>query len=182
MPNNTTSRSLHDLGLAAWFGGTLANAVSLNPAAGATSNPKDAGAVTNVGWNRWTPVNAVAIGAHLIGSAGQLIGNKDRLTKQSGVATMAITKTSLTAVALAMTGWSRLLGHKVSADHHVAVIDGTTAHSDTPSEVAAAQRKLKIMQWAIPVVTGALVVVSAFAGEQQRPTSVAAGLLHRVTG
>ncbi len=30
---NTISRSLHDVGLAAWFGGTLANAVALNPAA-----------------------------------------------------------------------------------------------------------------------------------------------------
>ena len=29
---NFPSRSLHDLGLAAWFGGTLSNAVSLNRA------------------------------------------------------------------------------------------------------------------------------------------------------
>ena len=29
MARNTLSRSLHDVGLAAWFGGTLANAVSL---------------------------------------------------------------------------------------------------------------------------------------------------------
>ena len=34
MARNTLSRSLHDVGLAAWFGGTLANAVALNPAAG----------------------------------------------------------------------------------------------------------------------------------------------------
>jgi hypothetical protein len=31
MARDTLSRSLHDLGLAAWFGGTLANAVALNP-------------------------------------------------------------------------------------------------------------------------------------------------------
>ena len=29
MAQNTLSRSLHDLGLSAWFGGTLANAVAL---------------------------------------------------------------------------------------------------------------------------------------------------------
>ena len=34
MARSTLSRSMHDLGLAAWFGGTLANAVALNPAAG----------------------------------------------------------------------------------------------------------------------------------------------------
>ena len=33
MARNTLSRSLHDVGLSAWFGGTLANAVALNPAA-----------------------------------------------------------------------------------------------------------------------------------------------------
>ena len=34
MARNTLSRSLHDVGLSAWFGGTLANAVALNAAAG----------------------------------------------------------------------------------------------------------------------------------------------------
>jgi hypothetical protein len=32
---NTVARSLHDLGLAAWFGGSLMGAVGLNGAAGA---------------------------------------------------------------------------------------------------------------------------------------------------
>jgi hypothetical protein len=36
---NFPSRLLHDLGLAAWFGGTLANAVALNRAAGQASDP-----------------------------------------------------------------------------------------------------------------------------------------------
>ena len=33
MARNTLSRSLHDLGLSAWFGGTLANAVAPSAAA-----------------------------------------------------------------------------------------------------------------------------------------------------
>jgi len=49
---NTISRSLHDVGLAAWFGGTLANAVALNAAAGETRRLSDAGAVVNAGWDR----------------------------------------------------------------------------------------------------------------------------------
>jgi len=179
---NTVSRSLHDLGLAAWFGGTLANAVALNKAAGAASDPADAGAVANEGWNRWTPVNAGAIGAHLVGSVGQLAGNKNRLAGQKGVATMAVVKTALTAAALGVTGYSRVLGRKVAQQHKVAVADGTTPGSRTPAEVAGAQRQLTALQWAIPVLSGALVVVSAFAGEQQRPTSVLTGLLEKITG
>src|SRR3954469_9486760 len=114
MTRNTTSRSLHDLGLAAWFGGTLANAVALNSAAGATSNPADTGAVANAGWDRWTPVNAAAIGAHLVGSAGQLIGNRPRVARQQGAAGMSAVKTLLTAAALGVTAYSRVLGKVVS--------------------------------------------------------------------
>ena len=98
MAQNTLSRSLHDLGLSAWFGGTLANAVALNAAAGA-ARPTDAGAVANKGWDRWTPVNAAAIGAHLVGSVGQLAGNSRRVAAQDGVGSMALLKTGLTVAA-----------------------------------------------------------------------------------
>ena len=72
MARATLSHQLHDLGLAAWFGGTLANAVALNPAAAASGDPSRVGAVANAGWDRWTPVNAAAIGVHLAGAVGLL--------------------------------------------------------------------------------------------------------------
>src|SRR3954454_2033817 len=103
MARNTLTRSLHDVGLAAWFGGTLANAVALNPASSRASDPSSTGAVANVGWDRWTPVNAAAIGAHLAGSVGQLVGNKGRIAGQQGVASMSVAKTTLTAAALGAT-------------------------------------------------------------------------------
>ncbi len=46
---NLPSRVMQDVGLAAWFGGTLANAASLNRAAGATDRDRDTGRVTNAG-------------------------------------------------------------------------------------------------------------------------------------
>jgi hypothetical protein len=127
-----------------------------------------------------TPVNAAAIGAHLVGSVGQLVGNTDRLTAQQGVATMSIVKTSVTAVALAATGYSRILGKKVSQQHAVPAADGTTPTTQTPSDVAGAQKQLTVLQWAIPALTGALVVISAFAGEQQRPANVLSGITRRL--
>src|SRR3954453_48396 len=114
MARNTLSRSLHDVGLAAWFGGTLANAVALNAAAAEAGNDKAVGAVTNAGWNRWTPVNAAAIGAHLVGSVGQLAANNDRGAQQKGVAGMSAVKILLTAAALGLTAYSRSLGKVVS--------------------------------------------------------------------
>jgi hypothetical protein len=177
---NFPSRSLHDVGLAAWFGGTLANAVSLNRAAGETDRYSTAGRVTNAGWDAWTPVNAAAIGAHLVGAVGQLLGNRDRVAAQKGVAAMAVTKTVLTGAALGVTAYSRVLGRKVSQQTDVPVESGTDPAETTPPDVAKAQRQLKALQWAVPAITGAMIVVTAYAGEQQRPAAVKEGLLQRL--
>ncbi len=178
---NTISRALHDVGLAAWFGGTLGNAVALNPAAAEAGDASSTGQVANTGWDRWTPVNGAAIAVHLIGSVGQLAGNRSRLTAQAGVAPMALVKTGLTAAALGATAYSRTLGLKVSAHHSTPAQSGTTPDPSTPDDVAAAQKQLATMQWVIPALTGALVLVSAYAGEQQRPSEVRKGLAHRLT-
>jgi hypothetical protein len=136
--------------------------------------------VANTGWDRWTPVNAAAIGLHLAGSVSQLAANKGRIGTQEGVATMVAAKTALTAAALAATGYSRVLGRKVSAQKDVPVDAGDNPSFQTPEDVAAAQRQLKVLQWLIPALTGALVVVSALAGEQQRPSEVKKGLVGRL--
>jgi len=182
MSTNTVSRSLHDVGLAAWFGGTLANAVALNPAAAEAPGSAGTGAVANAGWDRWTPVNAAAIGAHLAGSIGQLGGNAARIKGQQGVGSMALAKTGLTVAALGVTAWSRALGRTVSKEGAVPAESGTEPAAATPPHVAAAQRKLKALQWVVPALTGGLVVISAYAGEQQRASAVGKGLVERVVG
>jgi hypothetical protein len=180
LATDTLSRSLHDVGLAAWFGGTLANAVSLNRAAAEADTANGTGRVTNTGWNRWTPINAAAIGAHLAGSVGELVGNRSRLAVQEGVGRTALAKTGLTVAALAATGYSRLLGRKVAEESSVPALAGTEPAASTPDEVAKAQRRLSVLQWAVPALTGALIVVSSLAGEQQRPEAVKKGILARL--
>ena len=177
MARNTLSRSLHDLGLSAWFGGTLANAVALNAAAAEAG--KDTGRVANAGWDRWTPVNALAIGAHLAGSVGQLAGNRGRVAKQEGVATMSAAKTLLTAAALGVTAYSRALGKKVDAAGNPSARSGTKPTKVTKAEVAQAMAQLDQLQWVIPALTGALVVVSSYAGEQQRASEVIKGVAQK---
>ncbi|MCW2580306.1 MAG: hypothetical protein JWR82_1907 [Blastococcus sp.] len=182
MARNTLSRSLHDLGLSAWFGGTLANAVALNAAAGEAGSDAATGRVANAGWDRWTPVNAAAIGAHLVGSVGQLRANKGRVAQQQGVAGMSALKTLLTAAALGATAYSRVLGQKVSSAGAVPSRSGTKASKRTKlarADVAAAQEQLDTLQWVIPALTGALVALSSYAGEQQRASEVAAGVSAR---
>jgi hypothetical protein len=182
MAKSTLSHSLHDLGLSAWFGGTLANAVALNRAASQAGDSSRVGAVANAGWDAWTPVNAVAIGAHLAGSVGMLARDAGRMSAQQGVGSMALLKTALTVGALGATGYSRILGRKVSKHADVPAESGTSPTAITPREVAAAQKQLRLLQWAVPAMTGALVVVSSFASEQMRPEEVRRGKVQRFIG
>jgi hypothetical protein len=178
--DNTVSRSLHDLGLAAWFGGSLMGAVGLNGAAADVEEPKQRLRVANAGWNRWTPVNLAGIAAHLAGGAVLLGANKGRVASQQGVAQATVVKTALTGAALAATAWSRALGAKLEAAGEVPVEGGTDPSGDTPEDVAKAQRQLKVLQWVIPALTGAVLVLNARMGEQQRPAQVSGGLLGRL--
>ncbi len=177
---NTVARSLHDVGLAAWFGGSLMGAIGLNGAAAEVDRKEQRARVANAGWNRWTPVNLAAIGAHLAGSLILTAGNKGRIAGQKNVATTAIAKTAVTAGALAATAYARALGQKVIAAGDVPVEGGTDPSATTPPEVADAQRKLSALQWAIPALTGTLLVMDALMGEQQRPSEASAGFVQRI--
>jgi hypothetical protein len=178
--DNTLSRSLHDVGLAAWFGGSLMGAVGLNGAAAQVEEPKQRLSVANAGWNRWTPVNLASVAAHLAGGAVLLAANKGRLASQQGVGRATVVKAALTGAALAATAWSRVLGAKLDEAGEVPVEGGTDPSVDTPQDVAKAQRQLKLLQWVIPALTGAVLVVNARMGEQQRPAQVTGGLFGRL--
>jgi hypothetical protein len=135
--------------------------------------------VANEGWNRWTPVNALAIGAHLVGSVGQLKANRGRVAQQQGVAGMSALKTLLTAAALGVTAYSRALGQKVNSADNPRARSGTKPTKLTKAEIAAAMEQLDRLQWVVPALTGALVVVSSYAGEQQRASEVIKGIAEK---
>src|SRR5215217_4542497 len=165
--NNFVVRSLHDLGLAAWFGGTLAGAVAVNGAATVIPDRAQRLRVANAGWARWTPVNLAAIGVHLVGATGLLLGNAGRVATQRGVGASTAAKTMLTAAALGVTAYSRALGKKLEQADGTPVEGGTDPAPDTPDDVAKTQRQLTVCQWAVPALTGGIVVLNALHGEQQ---------------
>lgn len=179
---HTVLRSMHDLGLAAWFGGSLMGAIGVNGAAAKVADARQRLPVASAGWAKWTPINAAAIGTHLIGAAGEMATESGRMAMQSGVGRMSALKTALTMAALAATGYSRMLGMKIEhAGSQPA--EGITEPSEaTPPDIAASQRKIKVLQWAIPALTGALIVVSTFAGEQQKAGPMMRGMFGRARG
>ena len=177
---NTLAHALHDIGLAAWFGGSLMGAVGVNGAAADVDDPRMRARVANAGWGRWTPFNAVAIGAHLAGGAMLLKANKGRIAAQKGVMANTNTKLVLTIGALGATAYSRILGQKMMNAGDVPLADATTPTVGTPMEVAKAQKQLAALQWAIPGLTGAIMASSALHEEQQRPAQVFGGVVRNL--
>jgi len=173
---NTIVRSLHDLGAAAWFGGSLMGAVGVNGAAATVRDPKDRAKTAAAGWAKWAPVSAAAIGAHLLGGGGLLYANRGRAKHQSGVTSNTVAKIALTGAALGATVYSGILGAKTAQGDGHSVDGATEPDASTPDDVAAAQTQLRYLQWALPVLTGAILVLGAQQGEQQRPGQILAGV------
>jgi hypothetical protein len=177
---NTVLRSMHDIGLAGWFGGSLMGAVGLNGAAAQAPDPAERLQIASAGWDRWGPVNLAAIGAHLAGAAGILVSEAPRVATQKGVGAMSVAKTALTAAALGATVYSRLAGKKMEKAGGAPAEGITEPAASTPGDVSGAQRHQRVAQWMVPVFTGALLVVSSLAGEQQKPGPVRRGAGARV--
>ncbi|KAA9111401.1 hypothetical protein [Microbacterium rhizomatis] len=175
---NTTVRTLHDLGLAAWFGGTLMGAVGLNGGTAKASDPAERLKLSSIGWAKWSPVQVGALILHGIGGVGLIVGNRARLAAQPGARTNTAVKLAVTAVAVGATAYAGILGAKI-AQHADEGGEGVTEADRTASDaLASAQRQQRVVQWVIPALTGVLIILAAQQGEQQRPI---AGLLRTLT-
>lgn len=171
---NTLVRVLHDVGGGAWFGGALMGAVALNGASGDIKDPTDRSRIAANGWGRWAPVNAAAIGAHVIGGIGLLVANRGRVGHQHGVGSNTSVKTALTVAAAATTAYSGYLGAKLD-DENTTSESGTVPHPSTPKPVAHVQQQLRVAQWVTPVLTGLIIALGAQQGEQQKTGEVLTG-------
>jgi len=176
---NTLVRSLHDAGLAAWFGGSLMGAVGLNSAAAAVGSARERLTVASVGWKHWAPVQWAAIAAHGVGGVGLILGNAGRLaTQQEGRVNTGV-KLGLTLAAVGATVYSGVLGMRMAAEAGEPVEGTTEPVQQTSDSLASAQTQQRVLQWVTPALTLVLIVLGAQQGEQQRPE--AAGWLRRIT-
>ena len=182
---NTLIRTLHDVGAAAWFGGSLMGATGLNGATKDISDPTERAAVAASGWARWSPIAATAIAAHAIGGIGLIIANRDRVAQQSGVGANTVVKAGITVAAVATTVASGLLGAQLARDAKEAPVPaegGTVPTSTTPTHAAKRQQALRVLQWVNPVLTGTVVALGAQQGEQQKTGQVLAGKARQTFG
>lgn len=176
---NTVLRSLHDVGLAAWFGGSLMGAVALNGATAAARDPQERTRLSSFGWARWAPVNAASIGAHLVGATGLLVANRRRLGRQPEARVAAVAKTALTATALGVTAYAGRQGAEVARRAEQGADGATEPRAAADRDLTTAQERLRSLQWAIPAITGTLLALGSLQGEQQRPIAQARSLGRR---
>jgi hypothetical protein len=165
---NTVVRSMHDLGLAAWFGGGLMGVFGLNGGASAAKDPTERLRVSSIGWAKWAPVQLAAIAVHGIGGIGLIVSNKGRLAVQDEARTNSVIKIVVTAAAGAASIAAGLAGAQILKHSDEGAKSVTEPGATSSDELAAAQRAEKLLQWAIPVLTGVLLVLGAQQGEQQR--------------
>lgn len=165
---STTVRAAHLLSNAAWFGGSVAGAVALNPAAAASPGGSDV-EVAQEGWTRWQPVQATAIGVHLASGVAILADNRRRVVLEPATRATTVVKTAVTGLALTATALNAYLGREVGRS-------GGMGNPDDPLDPRSARNRggerartlLRTTQWVPPVLTGVLLVLDAQLGEQQR--------------
>jgi len=168
---NTVIRSLHDIGLAAWFGGSLMGVVGLNGATAKAKDPAERLRLSSLGWGKWAPVQLAALATHAIGGVGLIYSNKGRLAVQPEARTNTIVKLSLTIAAASITLYSAILGTKIAKHAEEGGVGVTEPNATSSAELKTAQSQQKVFQWVIPALTLALLVLAAQQGEQQRPVA-----------
>lgn len=161
MHGTTTLAVIHDVGLAAWFGGAWMGAVGLNGATIEVDDHTQRTRVANAGWFRWAPIASTTMLAHVASAyvLGRLVPAPDG--HERGPAGVRRLRTAVTLAALISTAETGLSGQRVVRGGDVPVAAATTPIAATPPEVAAAQRRLRIVQWMVPAFTGVIFVLEA---------------------
>jgi hypothetical protein len=151
MVNDTlanVTRAGHDVGLAAWLGGSLYGKFALNPAVQAIDDKRDRGKVTNAAWNGYNVINALGLGVAAAGwwASRATETRPDRLSdreqKLSLVKDALMASSVLSGIANGVQG--RRLA-KQAAHGAVPVETGTRPAAETPPRAARLQRSLEVL-------------------------------------
>ena len=168
MNRTTTLAVLHDIALAAWFGGAWMGAIGLNGATIEVDDHTQRTRVANAGWFRWAPIAGGALLTH-VGMAfvlGRLVLSP--AGRSQGASGVRWCRTVVTVAAMLATAESGISGQRVVRGGDVPVATATVPIAATPPDVAAAQRRLRVAQWLVPAFTAAIFVLEAI---QRQPRS-----------
>jgi uncharacterized membrane protein len=160
---STIVRATHTVTNAAWFGGSLAGAVALDPATRQSDDVRERGQVADAAWRRWGPVQGAAIALHLMSGLAVLADNRRRVVQHRPTTAAVALKTILTGTAIVVSAEAYRSGAELGEAR-------TAAQSDPPVEGTsrALESRMRWLQWATPAATMVILVLDAYLGEQQR--------------
>ena len=144
---STTAWVLHDLGLAAGFGGNLFGQLALNPAVKAVGSKRDRGKVTHVAWDRYKAVNGISLAA-IAGTwlAGRTILSGREVSRASRGLTLAkdmlVAGTFVSGVGALVTG---TLLDRAMRESDYAIESGREPAAETPPRVRRLQRTVNTL-------------------------------------
>lgn len=180
---STTARVLHDLGLAAGFGGSLFSQLALNPAVRAIANERDRGRVVHDAWDSYKLVHAAALATM---TASWVIGRAlfPGRGLRRNVRALTVAKDAVLggAIASGIACWlaGRLLAKESDgAGSEIPMIAGGRASIHTPARARKLQRLVNVLSTANILIGAAAIGVSAVLGVKSgKPAHLA--LLNRM--
>jgi hypothetical protein len=176
MSNTSNAAGIaHNLGLAAWFGGTLFGQVALNPTVSSISDRRER--VLNESWGRFNAANAPALAATLL--ARRLGRLRDDAELRSPA--LARLKDLLLGGAAVNAVISGILGARIAKQSSAGatpVESGTEPAPETPEEAASSQRMISFFGTGSLVLLAASIAVSGMIeNEPIKPRGILSRLL-----
>ena len=167
----------HNLGLAAWFGGSLFGQIALNPTVSSISDKSERGRVLNESWGRFNAVNSLALASAVISwRAGDLMDDAElRAPALARAKNLLLGGAAVNAVISGIMG-ARIA--KQASGGATPVESGTEPAPETPQEAASAQRAISFFGYGSLVLVAVVIALSAvIETEPIKPRGVLSRLL-----
>ena len=183
--SHVLAQAVHDLGAALWFGGAVMGVAGVNKSGNDLRDPLDKVRVAESAWQRFAPVEWAGVAAVLLAGSQLTRASAGRLATQHGWARAGGTKAAVAVAGAAATAFAAYSGQRIgqlteqaaASGRSVDVQDASTPNAQTPPELATWQRRQRVSQVLVPLLSGANVVLNAYLVQTYRPGATARGLV-----
>ena len=183
--SHVLAQAVHDLGAALWFGGAVMGVAGVNKSGNDLRDPLDKVRVAESAWQRFAPAQWAGVAAVLLAGSQLTRASAGRLATQHGWARAGGTKAAVAVAGAAATAFAAYSGQRIgqlteqaaASGRSVDVQDASTPNAQTPPELATWQRRQRVSQVLVPLLSGANVVLNAYLVQTYRPGATARGLV-----
>ena len=147
-PAGSITRTIHDVGLAIWWGGTAMGTLAMNPAVEVLDDPEERGKMVDEGWARFQPFAAAGLTAAIISHI--VMRRRPPLKPTAAYKNTARISDLLMVAAVVSSIASLALGEYAvtqEPDAYTPIESATTPVDETPEETVQAQGGLTISSW-----------------------------------